>query len=193
MRDYDHKNTRGNHESTIGELQEKGVGKYLHAKLFHGARGLLHHLQLRMLLALLVVLVLEEPIQSSAAGAGGLASGLGEVGTQELLHGHVEHDLVQRGDEEVPVGLGPALTPVLIVPGKEKIRTRKYTNSRTSKKDDVLGDQDRIQFQVEKPCRRTGGVGVEASTRESIGEARGHHGRSNQGHGHDHTRKRPRV
>ena len=146
MRDYDHENTRGNHESTIGELREKGVGKYLHAKLFHGARGLLHHLQLRMLLELLVVLVLDEPIQSSAAGAGGLASGLGEVGTQELLLGHVEHDLVQRGDEEVPVGLGPAVTPVLIVPGKEKIKTRKYTNSRTSKVPENIKERRRTRW-----------------------------------------------
>ena len=122
------------------------MGKYLHAESFHGARGQLLLLQLRMLPAILVLFGLEEPIISTAAGAGGLASGLGEVGTQELLHGHVEHDLVQRGDEEVPVGLGPALTPVLIVPGKEKIRTRKYTNSRTSKVPENIKERRRTRW-----------------------------------------------
>ena len=122
------------------------MGKYLEAKLFHGAPGDLHHLPLPMPLELLVGLVLDEPIHNRAAEAVGLASGLEEVGTHELLLGHVEDDGVQRGDEVVPVGLGPAVTPVLIVPGKEKIRTRKDINSRTSKVPENIKDRRRTRW-----------------------------------------------
>ena len=55
----------------------------------------------------------------------GLAVGLGEeVVTHELLLGHVSDDGVQHGEEEVPVGLGPAFPQVPLVPGKEKMKTK---------------------------------------------------------------------
>ena len=110
--------------------------KYLHAELFHRALGDLHQLHpgLELLLMLGHVrvglgLVRGGPIHDTAAVAVGLgldlAGGLEEVGTLELLPRHVVDDGVQRGDQEVPVRLGPALTPVLIVPKNEKIKETK--------------------------------------------------------------------
>ena len=100
------------------------MGKYLHAEPFHGALGDLHQLQPGLDLGLLLGLVLVGPSHDTAAVAVGLglelAGGLEEVGTHELLLRHVEDDGVQRGDQEVPVRLGPALTPVLIVPKTRK-------------------------------------------------------------------------
>ena len=102
------------------------MGKYLEGYLFHGGLGDLDRLHLLLPLEILDSLVLDGPVHDrGAAVAVGLAVGLGEeVVTHGLLLGHVLDDVVQHGEEEVPVGLGPAFPLVPLVPGKEKMKTK---------------------------------------------------------------------